>query len=169
MVGALAALASNFFFGQGPWTPWQMYAWGLVGYGAGLLAKLPAKQGAKRSANQNTSQSANSSEMGMPTKGGCSPETREASQPTHVIDKHPVIIYLYGFAACLMYGFILNAWSILSFYHAQASGLAGIVAVYAAAAPFDILHGAATVVFLAALYAPWHRKLERIKIKYGLR
>ncbi len=39
MVGALAALASNFFFGQGPWTPWQMYAWGLAGYGAGLLAQ----------------------------------------------------------------------------------------------------------------------------------
>ena len=39
MVGALAALVSNFFFGQGPWTPWQMYAWGLAGYGAGLLAQ----------------------------------------------------------------------------------------------------------------------------------
>jgi len=36
-VGALAALVSNFFFGQGPWTPWQMGAWGLVGlFGAGL-------------------------------------------------------------------------------------------------------------------------------------
>ncbi|MDR2672401.1 MAG: ECF transporter S component [Coriobacteriales bacterium] len=37
MVGALAALVSNLFFGQGPWTPWQMYAWGLMGYGAGVL------------------------------------------------------------------------------------------------------------------------------------
>lgn len=37
MVGALAALVSNFFFGQGPWTPWQMYAWGLVGYLSGVL------------------------------------------------------------------------------------------------------------------------------------
>ena len=36
--GALAALASNVFFGQGPWTPWQMYAWGLVGYVSGVLA-----------------------------------------------------------------------------------------------------------------------------------
>jgi energy-coupling factor transport system substrate-specific component len=39
MVGALAALVSNFFLGQGPWTPWQMYAWGLIGYGAGILAQ----------------------------------------------------------------------------------------------------------------------------------
>jgi energy-coupling factor transport system substrate-specific component len=38
-VGAIAALASNLFFGQGPWTPWQMVAWGLCGVlGAGLAA-----------------------------------------------------------------------------------------------------------------------------------
>lgn len=36
--GALAALVSNFFFGQGFWTPWQMYAWGLVGYLAGVFS-----------------------------------------------------------------------------------------------------------------------------------
>jgi len=31
MVGAETALLSNFFLGQGPWTPWQMVAWGLIG------------------------------------------------------------------------------------------------------------------------------------------
>jgi energy-coupling factor transport system substrate-specific component len=36
-VGAIAGLASNFFFGQGPWTPWQMAGWGAAGVlGAGL-------------------------------------------------------------------------------------------------------------------------------------
>ena len=30
-VGALAGLVSNFWFGQGPWTPWQMVGWGLCG------------------------------------------------------------------------------------------------------------------------------------------
>ena len=38
-VGAVAALASNVFFGQGPWTPWQMGAWGGVGVGGALLAR----------------------------------------------------------------------------------------------------------------------------------
>ena len=37
--GALAALISNFIFGQGPWTPFQMLAWGLIGLFAGLFAK----------------------------------------------------------------------------------------------------------------------------------
>ncbi len=48
LCGALAALASNLFFGQGMWTPWQMYAWGLMGYVAGALADrgLLARRGA---------------------------------------------------------------------------------------------------------------------------
>ena len=37
-VGAVAALASNFFLGQGPWTPWQMLAWG----GCGVIGSLAA-------------------------------------------------------------------------------------------------------------------------------
>lgn len=36
MVGALAALVSNVFFGQGMWSPWQMYAWGVIGYLGGV-------------------------------------------------------------------------------------------------------------------------------------
>jgi energy-coupling factor transport system substrate-specific component len=38
-VGAVSALASNLFFGQGPWTPWQMVGWG----GAGLLGAALAR------------------------------------------------------------------------------------------------------------------------------
>jgi Prenyltransferase and squalene oxidase repeat len=37
-VGALSALVSNFWFGQGPWTPWQMAAWGLCGILGAALA-----------------------------------------------------------------------------------------------------------------------------------
>lgn len=39
IIGAVAALASNMILGQGPWTPWQMVAWGLVGFTSGLLNK----------------------------------------------------------------------------------------------------------------------------------
>jgi energy-coupling factor transport system substrate-specific component len=39
-VGAVAALGSNLFFGQGPWTPWQMAAWGLIGIAGALLARV---------------------------------------------------------------------------------------------------------------------------------
>ncbi len=43
MVGAVAALASNLFFGQGPWTPWQMAAWGAVGVLGALLARFAGR------------------------------------------------------------------------------------------------------------------------------
>ncbi len=39
LVGAMAAVLSNIYFGQGPWTPFQMLAWGMIGWTAGLLAK----------------------------------------------------------------------------------------------------------------------------------
>jgi energy-coupling factor transport system substrate-specific component len=39
-VGALAAAVSNLWLGQGPWTPWEMAGWGLVGVGGAGLAKL---------------------------------------------------------------------------------------------------------------------------------
>jgi len=39
VVGAVAALASNVFFGQGPFTPWQMAGWGAVGLFGALLAR----------------------------------------------------------------------------------------------------------------------------------
>lgn len=44
VVGALAALTSNFFFGQGPWTPWQMAGWGLVGIIGALLARTTGRR-----------------------------------------------------------------------------------------------------------------------------
>ena len=39
LTGAMSALVSNMFFGQGPWTPFQMFAWGMIGFAAGLFSK----------------------------------------------------------------------------------------------------------------------------------
>ena len=38
LVGAMSAVLSNFIMGQGPWTPFQMLAWGLIGLFAGIFA-----------------------------------------------------------------------------------------------------------------------------------
>lgn len=122
-VGALAALLSNFFFGQGPWTPWQMYAWGMVGYGAGVLCTFRWFQ-------------------------------------------KPVLLYAYGLLSGLLYGFILNAWYAVGFIRPFTG--AAVVTACVAGFPFDLTHGVATVVFLLILYAPWRKKLERIKNKYLL-
>jgi len=43
-VGALGMLASNFVLGQGPYTPWQMAAWGMVGLFGALLGALSRRR-----------------------------------------------------------------------------------------------------------------------------
>jgi energy-coupling factor transport system substrate-specific component len=43
-VGAIGMLASNMMLGQGPYTPWQMAAWGLVGLAGALLGRLSARR-----------------------------------------------------------------------------------------------------------------------------
>ena len=159
MVGALAALASNFFFGQGPWTPWQMYAWGLVGYLAGVLAQTGLFSGAITHGNLPTENAL--AEVPAQRKPSDAAGARRASI---ILAASP--LYIYGFISGPLYGVILNLWSIIGFYHPQDA--LQFAAVYAAALPFDIMHGVATVVFLLALYAPWHRKLERVKRKYGI-
>src|SRR5690349_16217282 len=44
VVGAVSALASNLFFGQGPWTPWQMVAWGGCGIAGAVLARVAGRR-----------------------------------------------------------------------------------------------------------------------------
>lgn len=39
LTGAVSGFVSNFFFGQGPWTPWQMFCFGIIGFLAGVLFK----------------------------------------------------------------------------------------------------------------------------------
>lgn len=43
VTGALSAIVSNIFFGQGPWTPFQMFVWGFLGLLAGLIFKRGQK------------------------------------------------------------------------------------------------------------------------------
>ena len=122
-VGALAALVSNMFFGQGPWTPWQMYGWGLIGFISGLLAR----------------------------KG--------------LLDRTWVRT-VWAFVSALLYGFILNGWYVLGFVRPLT--LPGAIAGFAAGLPLDVIHGVATVAFLALIWGPWRRAIGRVVAKYGL-
>ena len=43
LIGSTSAFLSNIFFGQGPWTPWQMFSWGVVGVISGLWGRKGRK------------------------------------------------------------------------------------------------------------------------------
>lgn len=139
MVGALAALVSNFFLGQGPWTPWQMYAWGMIGYLGGICAQSGLFNGV--------------------CSGGSGRFWRR------VIAFIPLCIF--GFLSGYLYGLPLNLWSIFGFYHPET--VVQALTIYAAALPFDTMNAVSTVVFLVLLYRPWMRKLARVRDKYAMR
>ncbi len=70
-VGALAGLTSNFFFGQGPWTPWQMAAWGACGViGAGLAWATSPRMRSRWSLRRPGSDDAGSDAVGRLGRGG---------------------------------------------------------------------------------------------------
>ena len=48
MIGSLAAFTSNLFLGQGPWTPWQMIAWGLAGVSGGIVGMMKGQEAVSR-------------------------------------------------------------------------------------------------------------------------
>ncbi len=125
LVGAVTAFVSNFFFGQGPWTPWQMFSFGIIGLIAGLIFT--------KSINKST--------------------------------KIPLCIFG-ALASIIIYGGIMNPASLIM---VQSNiTLKMILTAYALGFPLDIVHAFATVIFLWLLAEPLCKKLERVKIKYGI-
>lgn len=123
LTGAVAMLASNFFFGQGPWTPWQMYCCGIIGFLAGLLGQ-------------------------------------------NGFLKHKWSICLFGFLSGYIYGMIIDIWTV-SVFTSQITWQS-ILAIYASGFYFNTILAIATAFFLFVLERPIIKKLERIKIKFGL-
>lgn len=125
LVGAMTGFVSNFFFGQGPWTPWQMFCFGIIGFLAGILFE----------------------------KG--------------LLQKSRKALCIYGgLTTFFIYGGLINISSLLM--STPIVTMESLLAVYTAAVWFDLIHAAATVIFLFFLAEPFLEKLERIKIKYGM-
>lgn len=124
MVGAMAAFVSNFLFGQGIWTPFQMFGLGIIGYLA----------------------------------GGFFGETK--------LEPKRWMLAAYGFAAAfLVYGFIADLSSVL--FLTGGKTWSGILAVYIAGIPFNLIHGVVTAVFLLLFGKPLFDILQRLKLKYN--
>lgn len=126
LVGAVTMLASNVLFSQGPWTPWQMFCMGIVGFLAGILFR----------------------------KG--------------FLRRSRAALAAFGaFAAVFLYGGIINPASALMF-SAESINLRIVLGYYITGLPMDLVHGAATAIFLWLGAEPMLEKLDRIKTKYGL-
>lgn len=126
LVGAVTMLTSNILFSQGPWTPWQMFSMGMIGFLAGVLFR----------------------------KGW--------------LRRNRGSLAAFGaFAAVIIYGGIMNPAAALM-YNSQSVNWNMILAYYVSGLPMDLVHAAATVIFLLIAAEPMLEKLDRIKVKYGL-
>ena len=125
LVGAVTMLVSNIYFGQGAWTPWQMFAAGLIGFLAGIIIR----KGLLRK-----------------SRGG---------------------ICIFGFLATIfVYGSIMNFSAII--LSRVPLTTASVLSFYIQGLPMDIIHALSTLLFLFFAAEPMLKKLDRIRIKYGL-
>jgi energy-coupling factor transport system ATP-binding protein len=125
LVGALTGFVSNMFFGQGPWTPWQMFAFGIIGFLAGVLFR-------KRFLRRNS-----------------------------------LSLAIFGaFAAVVIYGLIMDTSMVVIYQSNITREL--LLAAFLQGVPFNLVHAAATVLFMLVIARPMLEKLDRIKTKYGL-
>ena len=81
-------------------------------------------------------------------------------------DPAPLRLCLYGFLSGFLYGWIMNLYFIIGYVSPLTWQTIG--AAYLSSFFFDFCHGLCTFLVLWALGDPWVRKLERIKIKFGL-
>lgn len=141
LTGTVVAFVSNFFFGQGPWTPWQMFTYGILGIIGGFLGE----------------------KLSIERKNQKKEPWRQQEKQRR---REKWIVVLVGsLSVMLIYGGIMDAASVLMTYSKWNAGM--FLAAASAGLPVNLIHGGSTAFFLFFLEEPFRKKMERIKKKYG--
>lgn len=193
LIGALARFVLNFYEGQGPWTPWQMFCWGLMGFLAGLAF------------NRATIEKRNSRDfkvvMGpvlciifaviiayitfllFPSDGGSFFGWRLyvfgafgllagvlLQRKRLPVDDVTLTVFTF-FVTFIVYGGVMNVCAMVT-----AAGIPGaneiswdtMKILYISGVPYDAAHAGSAAVFNFIFGEKIIAKLERIKLKYGI-
>ncbi|MBR6528458.1 MAG: ECF transporter S component [Firmicutes bacterium] len=224
LVGALSRFVCNFYMGQGPWTPWQMFCWGLLGFLAGLaFNKVDLVNATEKVKSRDFKvvmgpvlciiafevlafvsyfifPEANG--LGVESFGDFVNEMGRADSFKEIINLLGTLfgwrVYAFGavglvagvllqrkrmpvdnititlftfFTTLILYGGIINIGSIFT-----SAGIAGngnisldtFRTIYITGLPYDIVHAALAAFCMFVIGNPMIRKIERIKIKYGI-
>ncbi len=121
IVGSFSALVSGIWFGPGPWTPFQMLSWGLIGLFAGYLSPI--------------------------------------------LKKSTVLLLLYGALSGVFFSLVMDVFTVVSL---GTFTPALYLSAFVTALPHTILYSVSNIIFLRFLGKPLGKKLERIKLKYGV-
>ena len=158
LTGALTGFLSNFIFGQGPWTPWQMFCWGMIGFVAGLLEN---RGFFRRDRNRTYFTGSFWTKL-------CPNGTNRGDLLYFArgITNHASLrLCLYGMATGFAYGWVMNLFFLT---YVDPLTWKTALAAYVSSFFFDFCHGLCTFLVLWAVGEPWIAKLNRIKVKFGL-
>ena len=145
-VGAIAGLASNFFFGQGPWTPWQMAAWGATGVVGAALAWVTSPRVRAR----------------LRWRPGSAPDAALSAQPW--IGRWPlaIVCFIVGFAFTVFQDvgdwvtYSDHSWQQLGIYVGKGLG-------------FDAIHATGCLLFALAFGPALTRSIQRFARRLQVR
>lgn len=192
LIGALARLVCNFYMGQGPWTPWQMFCWGILGFLAGLAFNNQTNQLKSRRFSVVVGPvislvfafiAAYVSYLWYPGSdtsfwgwrlyafGAVGLLAGVLLQRKRLpVDGITLSLFTF-FTTFVVYGGIMNISAMIT--AASIPGSAGISwqalqALYLSAVPYDLYHAATAALCTFLFGGSMIRKLERIKIKYGI-
>ena len=193
LIGAMSRFVCNFYMGQGAWTPWQMFCWGLLGFLAGLAFN-------REISKQNSI--GNFKKMMAPVL--CVIFSELVAYISFLVwpgnDKtfFGWRVYLFGIIGLLLavifqkgklkadnitmavftfvvtfviYGGIMNFAAMCLSMNEPGSlgiGIKALKALYVSGAGYDFYHALTAAICVFVIGTPMVNKLERIKIKYGI-
>lgn len=193
LIGAMSRFVCNFYMGQGTWTPWQMFCWGLLGFLAGLAFN-------REISKQNSI--GNFKKMMAPVL--CVIFSELVAYISFLVwpgnDKtfFGWRVYLFGIIGLLLavifqkgklkadnitmavftfvvtfviYGGIMNFAAMCLSMNEPGSlgiGVKALKALYVSGVGYDFYHALTAAICVFVIGTPMVNKLERIKIKYGI-
>ena len=194
LIGALGRFVLNFYTGQGPWSPWQMFCWGLLGFLAGLAfnrANLEKKKSRDFRAVMGPVICvifaiivAYLSYVLFPPRDGASffgwrlyafgavglllgVIVQRKQLP---VDDFTLTTFTF-FTTFILYGGLMNIFAMLSSASIPGSPEVSwetLKIYYLSGAPYDFAHAIAASIFNLIFGEKLIQKLERIKLKYGI-
>lgn len=193
LIGALSRFVVNFFIGQGMWTPWQMFCWGLLGFLAGLAFNLNEEDRLKSGTFKMimgpllavvfSEILAYISYLIVPGSDPGFPFWRLyvfgafgllagvlLQRKRLPVDGLTLALFTF-FTTFIIYGGLMNCAAMVTgaiYPGSDGISLSALRAVYISGAPYDLMHAVTASLCVFLLGDPMIRKLERVKIKYGI-
>lgn len=193
LIGALSRFILNFYLGQGPWTPWEMFCWGILGLLAGLIFQKADVEKLK-SREFKIILGPLVCILAMELLGWIlyllfpMGDTQFFGWRIYVfgalglilggliqrkslpVDDVTLTLFTF-FSILIVYGGIMNICALVTgagFLESEESGWKALKILYISGVPYDVIHAGTAAIFMFLFGDKIIRKLERIKIKYGI-